>query len=79
MQAKEPNVRFIGLWLLKKGLASGNDVTGQILNNMQQSIIYKGMEASDAKKALLKMSETIAKVPDNSPQIAKTPKKEDEE
>ena len=79
LQAKEPNVRFIGLWLLKKGLASGNDVTVQILNNMQQSSIYKGMEASDAKKALLKMSETIAKVPDNSPQIAKTPKKEDEE
>ena len=79
LQAKEPNVRFIGLWLLKKGLASGNDVTIRILNNMQQSSVYKGMEASDAKKALLKMSETIAKVPDNSPEIAKTPKKEDKE
>ena len=78
LQAKEPNVRFISLWLLKQGFAGGNDVTVQILNNMQQSTAYKGMEASDVKKALLKMSETIAKVPDNSPERAKTPKKEDD-
>ena len=74
LQAKEPNVRFIALWLLKQGLAGGNDVTVQILNNMQQSKIYKGLEASDAKKALLKMSETVVKVPDNSPEISRKKK-----
>ena len=78
LQAKEPNVRFVALWLLKQGLAGGNDVTIQLLNNMQQSNIYKGLEANDAKKALLKMSETVVKVPDNSPDIPKT-KKEDKE
>ena len=64
------------MWLLKQGLAGGNDVTIQLLNNMQQSKIYNGMEASDAKKALLKMSETIAKVPDNSPDKPQKSKEE---
>ena len=67
LQAKEPNVRYLALSLLNTGLAGGNDVTVQILNNLQQSGVYKGMEAEDAKKALLKMSETVVKVPDNSP------------
>ena len=44
---------------------------------MQQSKIYKGMEASDAKKALLKMSETVVKVPDDSPDKSKKSKEDD--
>ena len=76
LQAKEPNIRFLALSLLNTGLAGGNDVTVQILNNMQQSGLYKGTEANDVKKALLKMSETVVKVPDNSP-IVHNSKKED--
>ncbi len=67
LQAKEPSVRFVALSLLLTGYAGGNDVTVQILNNMQQSKEYHGQEANDAKKALLKMSETVVRVPDNSP------------
>ncbi len=77
LQAKEPNIRFLAISLLNTGLAGGNDVTVQILNNLQQSGLYKGTEANDVKKALLKMSETVVKVPDNSP-IVRSPKKEDD-
>lgn len=78
LQAKEPHIRFIALSLLNSGLAGGNDVTIQILNNMQQSGVYKGEEANDVKKALLKMSETVVKVPDNSPDKPVPSKKEGE-
>lgn len=78
LQAKEPNVRFVALWLLKKGFAGGNDVTVQILNNMQQSKVYKGTEANDAKAALLKMSETVVKVPDYSPDKPKKVKEDND-
>ena len=71
LQAKESSVRALALSLLITGYAGGNDVTVQILNNMQQSNVCKGMEANDAKKALLKMSETVVKVPDNSPDKVK--------
>ena len=66
LQAKEYQVRFAALTLLKTGLAGGNDVTVQILNNLQQSNAYNGLEANDVKEALLKMSEVVVKVPDNS-------------
>ena len=66
LQAKEYQVRYAALSLLNTGLAGGNEVTVQILNNLQQSNLYKGLEANDVKKALLKMSETVVKVPDNS-------------
>ena len=67
LQAKEPEIRLVALGLLKQGYAGGNDVTVQILNNLQQSAVCKGEEAADAKKAVLKMSETVVKIPDNSP------------
>ena len=67
LQAKDTTVRALALSLLTSGYAGGNDITVQILNNLQQSSIHKGAEADDAKKALLKMSETVVKVPDNSP------------
>ena len=41
---------------------------------MQQSSVHNGAEAADAKKALLKMSETVVKVPDNSPNKPKKTK-----
>lgn len=74
LQAKEPQVRFLALALLTSGAAGGNDITVQILNNMQQSSAYQGAEANDAKKALLKMSETVVRVPDNSPSKPKSDK-----
>ena len=77
LQAKEPQTRFVALALLNNGTAGGNEVTAQILNNLQQSNIFKGAEADDAKKALLKMSETVVKVPDNSPDKPKSKKEAD--
>ncbi|MBQ7450703.1 hypothetical protein IJS77_04735 [bacterium] len=74
LQAKEPNVRLVALALLNQGIAGGNDVTVQLLTNLQQSNIHKGAEADDAKKALLKMSETVVEVPDNSPDKPKKSK-----
>ena len=76
LQAKEPQVRLVSLALLNQGLAGGNDVTVQLLNNMQQSSVHNGAEAADAKKALLKMSETVVKVPDNSPDKPKKTKED---
>ena len=66
LQAKEPHIRHVALTTLKLGYAGGNDVTVQILNNLQQSKEHMGYEANDAKEALLKMSETEVKVDDNS-------------
>ena len=77
LQAKEPETRFVALALLNNGMAGGNDVTAQILNNLQQSKIFNGIEADDAKKALLKMSETVVKIPDNSPDKPKSKKEDD--
>lgn len=77
LQAKEPETRFVALALLNNGTAGGNDVTAQILNNLQQSKILNGIEADDAKKALLKMSETVVKIPDNSPDKPKSKKEDD--
>lgn len=74
LQAKEKEVRLLALTLLTTGAAGGNEITVQILNNLQQSDIYKGGEANDAKKALLKMSETVVSVPDNSPAKGNTSK-----
>ena len=77
LQAKEPHIRHIALTTLKLGYAGGNDVTVQLLNNLQQSKEHMGLEASDAKEALLKMSETEVKVEDNSRFTPQTTKGDD--
>ena len=77
LQAKEPHIRTIALSTLKLGYAGGNDVTVQLLNNMQQSKEYMGLEANDAKEALLKMSETEVRVEDNSRFTPQTTKGDD--
>jgi len=77
LQAKESNVRFVALSMLISGTAGGNEKTVELLNNMQQSKAYNGYESSDAKKALLKMSETVVKIPDNSTDTKKSSSKGD--
>lgn len=66
LQAKESSIRGTALSLLNAGVAGGNDNTVQLLNLIQQNGRDNGFEAQEAKTALLKMSETVVKVPDNS-------------
>lgn len=67
LQDKASDVRLLGLAMANGGLAQGDETTVQILQNMQNSQSAFGQDALTATDALLKMSGTTVKIPDNSP------------
>lgn len=76
LQDKASDVRLLGLAVANGGLAQGDETTVQILKNMQNSQSAFGQDALMASEALLKMSGTTVKIPDNSPD--KSEKKSEE-
>lgn len=76
LQDKSTAVRSLGLAMATGGLAQGDDQTVQILQNMQSSQSAYGQDALLASEALLKMSGSTVKIPDNSPD---KPEKKSEE
>ncbi len=67
LQDKATDVRALGLAISTGGLAQGDENTVKILQNMQASDKGYGQDALLASDALLKMSGTTVKIPDDSP------------
>lgn len=75
LQDKSTGIRAMGLAIANGGLAQGDEQTVQILQNMQNSQSAFGQDALTASEALLKMSGTTVKIPDNSPDKPEKEKK----
>lgn len=67
LQDKAQEIRFLGLAMVNGGLAQGDETTVQLLKGMQNSSSVYGQDSLTAADALLKMSGTKIKIPDNSP------------
>lgn len=75
LQDQSSGIRMMGLALANSGLAQGDETTVKLLQDMQKSQSSYGQDALTASEALLKMSGTTVKVPDNSPDKEKKSEK----
>lgn len=74
LQSKYAPVRMIGLTTISNGWAKGDDLTRQLLSQIQQSDSTYGLDALDAAEAALKSSENTVKIPDTNPEFSKEKK-----
>lgn len=75
LQDQSSGIRMMGLALANSGLAQGDETTVKLLQDMQKSQSAYGQDALTASEALLKMSGTTVKIPDNSPDKEKKSEK----
>ncbi len=71
LQSKYSNVKMIGMAIISNGWASGDDLTRQLLAQIQQSSSSYGLDALDAADAALKSAGKTVKIVDNNPKPAK--------
>lgn len=76
LQSKYSQVKMVGMAIVSNGWASGDDLTKQLLAQIQQSSGSYGLDALDASEAALKSAGKTIKVVDNNPDHAKEKSKD---
>lgn len=77
LQSKYSTVKMVGMAIVTNGWASGDDLTKQLLAQIQQSSGSYGLDALDASEAALKSAGKTIKVVDNNPDFSKEKKSKD--
>jgi len=67
LQSKYSNVKMVGMGILQNGWAQGDNLTQQLLAQIQQTNTGYGLDALDAAKAALKSAGQVVQVNDPNP------------
>lgn len=77
LQSKYSQVKMVGMAIVNNKWASGDQMTRQLLAQIQQSDGSYGLDALDASEAALKSAGKTIKVTDNNPDYSKEKKSKD--
>lgn len=76
LQSRYTNVKMVAMTMIEKGWAQGDELSQQLLAQIQQSNTGYGLDALDAAQAALKSAGQTIKVVDNNPPKQKETKSE---
>lgn len=79
LQSKYSPVKMVGMGIISNGWAKGDELTQQLLAQIQQTSTGYGLDALDAAEAALKSAGNTIKIEDNSPDKPEKSKKKTDE